>query len=194
MRLPPLPGELRWAVEPVSGSAADGELVVTAGARTDLFADPADGPVVTNAPRLLMRAGGDFLLSARVRVGFAATFDAGVLVAWQAEERWAKLCFEYAPQSIGTIVSVVTRTVSDDANSLPVDDDAVWLRIARLGPALAFHASAEGGFWHLIRHFRLEGELEVGFLAQSPTGAGCTATFDRIAFSQERLADLRSGV
>jgi hypothetical protein len=28
---------------------------------------------------------------------------------------------------------------------------------------------------------------------QSPTGAGCTATFDRIAFEAARLADLRSG-
>ncbi len=34
---------------------------------------------------------------------------------------------------------------------------------------------------------------EVGFLAQSPTGPGCTASFDQIAFVPERLADLRRG-
>ena len=36
--------------------------------------------------------------------------------------------------------------------------------------------------------------VAVGFLAQSPTGAGCTALFNRVDYRQERLADLRSGV
>jgi hypothetical protein len=35
--------------------------------------------------------------------------------------------------------------------------------------------------------------VEVGFLAQSPTGAGCTAIFEQIAYLPERLADLRGG-
>jgi hypothetical protein len=34
----------------------------------------------------------------------------------------------------------------------------------------------------------------VGFLAQSPAGAGCAVQFDRIVYRTERLADLRSGI
>jgi hypothetical protein len=38
------------------------------------------------------------------------------------------------------------------------------------------------------------GELvKAGFLAQSPTGDGCTATFDHITFTRDAPADLRDG-
>ena len=196
MRLAPLPGELRWDVEPVSWAVDDGALTVTAGPKTDLFADPGGASPTLGAPRLLTGLDGDFLFGARVRVEFASTYDAGVLLLWQDDAQWAKLCFERSPQAVPTIVSVVNRAVSDDANSFPVDGAETWLRIARLGPALAFHASADGAYWELIRHFRLDAgdRVEVGFLAQSPTGDGCTVTFDRVFHAAERLADLRSGV
>ena len=48
----------------------------------------------------------------------------------------------------------------------------------------------------MVRYFTL-GEVdtvEVGFLAQSPTGLGCTAAFKDILFIPERLADVRSGI
>ena len=35
--------------------------------------------------------------------------------------------------------------------------------------------------------------LTAGFLAQSPTGEGCKATFDEVLFVAEALADLRDG-
>lgn len=93
------------------------------------------------------------------------------------------------------VVSVVTREVSDDCNSFAVDGHQVWLRIARRGPAFAFHASFDGCAWELIRHFAFAkpAHPSVGFLAQSPTGDGCTATFEEISFLPERLQDIRSG-
>ena len=93
------------------------------------------------------------------------------------------------------MVSVVTRGVSDDADAFAVGGGTAWLRASRLGPAFAFHASADGADWRFVRHFVLEpaAGLAIGFLAQSPTGSGCTAVFDRIALRPERLADLRSG-
>jgi regulation of enolase protein 1 (concanavalin A-like superfamily) len=93
------------------------------------------------------------------------------------------------------VVSVVTRGVSDDCNSWPVDGDSIWLRVARLGRAFAFHASHDGMTWQLVRHFALDAEEPaVGFLAQSPTGQGCAASFASIHYLPQRLADLRSGV
>ncbi len=50
--------------------------------------------------------------------------------------------------------------------------------------------------WQLIRVFTLGDAVDdhsIGFEAQSPTGDGCTVTFDRISFAPERLEDLRDG-
>jgi regulation of enolase protein 1 (concanavalin A-like superfamily) len=79
---------------------------------------------------------------------------------------------------------------------VPVDGNSVWLRIARLGAAFAFHASTDGSHWSLVRHFALAaGETPaVGFLAQSPLGDGCRARFDEISFESRRLDDVRSGL
>jgi regulation of enolase protein 1 (concanavalin A-like superfamily) len=190
------PSPLAWEPEPVEWRADQGSLAVETGPETDLFVNPGDGRETLNAPRLLGRVEGDFMLSARVSVAFRSTFDAGVLLLWSSARSWAKLCFELSPQGEPMVVSVVTRGASDDCNSFVVDDGDVRLRIARLGSAYAFHASTDGAVWRLVRHFALEPDVEprVGFLAQSPLGAGCSVRFDQISFTPDRLDDLRSGV
>ena len=194
--IPGLPFELRWRNAPVRWDVGpDGALTIEAGPRTDLFVDPGRSGSTLDAPAVVGRPSGDLRLSARVTVEFAATFDAGVLLFYAGERSWAKLCFEYSPRAEPMIVSVVTRGVSDDCDSWVVDGRSVWLRVARLGPAFAFHASTDGGPWRLVRHFALETDVgpEVGFLAQSPTGEGCSARFDQIRYSVDRLTDLRDG-
>lgn len=170
----------------------DDELRIDAGARTDLFTDPGGSAPTRNSPVLLADVDGDFTLSCRVAPSFKETFDAGVLMTYGDDRTWAKLCFEYSPRHEPMVVSVVTRGVSDDCNSAVIDADQVWLRVARLGPAVAFHYSLDGSYWHLVRHFALDG-TSAGFSAQSPTGEGCTTVFDQIHFTRERLADLRNG-
>jgi len=170
-------------------------LTVTAGPRTDWFIHPGTGEAKLDAPARLEPIAGDFMLSARVEVEFAATFDAGVLALWRDESTWAKLCFEYSPAGEPMVVSVVTRGASDDANSTIVDGNAVWLRVARIGAAFAFHSSTDGKRWNLVRHFALGGDggLQAGFLAQSPTGEGCAATFSHVERTGSTLTDIRSG-
>ena len=192
-----MPMPLRWLREPQSWSVPDeGSLLIAAGPRTDLFVDPQESAEPKlDAPLLVGDPSGDFLLSARVTVDFAATYDAGALVLYATDSVWAKLCFEYSPQREPMVVSVVTRGVSDDCNSFVVDDTSVWLRIARVGQAYAFHASTDGASWSFVRHFALDagGEESVGFAAQSPKGEGCAVTFERIAYEASRLGDLRNG-
>jgi uncharacterized protein len=193
-----LPMQLRWHGEPQSWDVPDDtSLLLAAGPRTDWFVDPqrSEAPK-RNAPALVGEARGDFILGARVTVDFAATYDAGVLVLHAGNASWAKLCFEYSPQREPTVVSVVTRGLSDDCNSFVVEGNSVWLRIARLGPAFAFHASTDGERWIFVRHFALDASSEpsVGFLAQSPVGDSCAVRFERIAYQATRLGDLRSGV
>lgn len=196
MELAPLPMALEWQVAPRDWAVGpDGALRIVAGARTDLFADPAGGLATLGAPRIVGPVQGDFQLSARVRADLKATFDAGALVLHAADDTWVKLALERSLQGEAMIVSVVTRGLSDDANGRVVTDGSVWLRVARIGTACALHASGDGARWEFVRHFALDapGGLAAGFLAQSPTGEGCTATFDDLRFVAEPLADLRDG-
>jgi regulation of enolase protein 1 (concanavalin A-like superfamily) len=189
-----LPGATRWLNEPVAFAQEGSTLAIEAGPRTDFFRSPQGDPPASNAPAFVSEIEGDFTLAARVQVPFASTFDAGDLLLWGDEERWAKLCFEFSPQREPMIVSVVTRGgVSDDANGAVIDGNAVWLRIARIGPAYAFHSSVDGAWWSFARHFALDGEVEIGFVAQSPTGEGCAVRFTDVHFERRTLADLRDG-
>ena len=124
-----------------------------------------------------------------------------MLLIFENDSSWAKLCFERSPQGEPTIVSVVTKGVSDDANAF-VKPGPVYLRVARLGRAYAFHASDTGERWELVRYFSLAARSgtnssinpRAGFLAQSPTGEGSAATFSDIVFERRTLEDVRSGV
>ncbi len=196
IHLPEMPGPAHWAVEPQSWAYDPaGALEIAAGGSTDLFTDPAGSARYTNAPRLLSTLDGDFTLAARVTVSFGATYDAGVLLLFVDESRWAKLCFERSPQGVPTVVSVVTRGTSDDCNGPAIEGSSVWLRVARLGQAFAFHWSTDGSFWNLARYFTFGDavSLQVGCLVQSPTGEGCAARFEQITYRAERLRELRDG-
>ena len=193
-----------WRVDEAAGAVQ-----VSAQPHTDIFIDPGNGSAdagagaalnaesMLNAVTLLGGAPeGDFQLSARVTVGFGATFDAGVLMLWLDERHWAKLCFEFSPAGEPMVVSVVCRGVSDDANAFTVPGRSVWLRVSRIDRVYASHASLDGKAWQMIRVFALADETSrdrIGFEAQSPTGDGCSVTFDQIRFLPERLADLRDG-
>ena len=195
--IPALPAPLHWRGTPQSWSLdGNGQLSITAGERTDWFLDPGGAVNVLNAPALLAPVQRPCMLKAFVHSASAATFDAGVLVVYQGDNQWAKLCLELSPQKQIMIVSVVTKGTSDDCNSLPLEAEAVHLRVSVLEKAFAFHYSTDGAVWNMVRYFTLgdSNTLEIGFLAQSPTGGGCTATFSEIDYVAELLADIRSGV
>lgn len=195
--LAPVPAE-RWQADSqtatVRGSAVP---------HSDIFIDPG-GTDQLNAESMLNAAtllgdppGGDFQFSARVAVDFAATYDAGVLLLWAGERRWAKLCFEFSPAGEPMVVSVVCRGVADDANAFVVPGRSVWLRVSRIDRAYAYHASADGQRWNMIRFFAFDDQPvagdRIGLEVQSPTGEGCDVVFDRIRFDRTRLGDLRDG-
>jgi regulation of enolase protein 1 (concanavalin A-like superfamily) len=115
-------------------------------------------------------------------------------MVYESPRAWAKFCLELSPQGLPMIVSVVTRGVSDDCNAFAVNGP-VYMRIAKLEKAYAFHVSQDGSSWDLIRYFKLEDNpnVQLGFEAQSPTGNGCTASFRDIRFEARLLKELRSG-
>jgi regulation of enolase protein 1 (concanavalin A-like superfamily) len=175
-------------------------LTLTGEAGSDLFHDPAGGHDHPDAGFLVgVPPRGDFTLSARVRVPFKSRFDAGVLLVYSDQDRFAKACFELSPHGKPMAVSVVTRRHSDDSNAFAVDGDSLWLRVTRTGAAWAFHTSADGKWWDMLRYFTLDEPAEdrdhvrVGFLAQSPAGEGITVTFTQIAYTEGASKDLRDG-
>ena len=195
--IPAVPQPLRAVHRAEAWSlAGDDALTLRAGPRTDWFIDPESGAVTSNAPALLMPTDGPWMLKARVSADHRAMYDAAVLVVWVSDDVWAKLCLELSPQGQVTVVSVVTRGTSDDCNSVALGRPEVHLRISRLERAYAFHYSQDGVSWKLVRFFALgeKQRAEVGFLAQSPTGDGCTAEFRDIDFAPQKLGDVRSGV
>ncbi len=193
-----IPGNLTWKNQPLK-STSDAErqqISIATGRETDWFIHPAGQPVKSNAPVMLFTPpDSTFQLRAKVSVGFAATYDAGTIFVYVHDTLWAKLCFEYSPQGQPMVVSVVTRGVSDDCNSVTIADRSVYLRLYREDRVLAFHYSLDGRYWHFVRHFSL-GDLEqaqVGFSAQSPMGDGCEVTFSEIRYIPGPLSDLRNG-
>lgn len=198
--IPSLPGlpSLHWtgADGEASFDGASAALTLRAARGVDWSNDSTGGPWQHAATALAFPAPeGDFVLSARVRVlGARSTFDAGALALWSGADRWAKLCNENSPQGEPMVVSVVTNGFSDDANGPLIPGDAVFLRIARVGAAYAFHFSVDGAVWHFVRLFRLDADpssVSVGFLAQAPMGDDATAVFDGIDFARRSLTDLR---
>merc|ERR1719221_839183 len=121
-------------------------------------------------------------------------------MVYQGPGDWCKLCFELSPEKQPTIVSVVTRGVSDDANGAAIDvSSSVHLRVSKYGPAgiLAFHYSVDGGrYWTLHRIFTLRdphAPLSVGLLAQAPIGHSVRARFSQMHFAYTTLAHPRDG-
>ena len=188
------PTRSRWLVSPVDWTQTDDRAVaITAPARSDRFFDPSGAARQANSPVWLAQIDPPTTLVARVHVGFVDTFDAGVLMAYQSANDWAKLCFERAPDGRPMVVSVVTRGRSDDANAFVVDGDTVWLRVSVLSAAYAFHASRDGRDWELVRYFGLggRGRPRVGLSVQAPLGTGCVATFHDVRLTRGVVSDIR---
>lgn len=164
--------------------------------RSDRFFDPVSGRRQADSPAWLATTSAPATLVAHVGVAFRGIFDAAVLMVYERADAWAKLCFEQATDGRPTVVSVVTRGTSDDANGWPVQGERTWLRVSVLPVGYAFHASSDGRRWDLVRLFRLgRGTVRrVGLSVQAPVGAGCTAVFESVSLRPGATLDVRSGL
>ena len=189
-----VPFALEWLCPPADWHAEPARLTVTAPAQTDWFIDPISARPVRTAPVLVGQPPpGDFTWEAHVVLDGDAMFDAAGLYVYEDDDHWAKLAVEVTAAG-PTIVSVVTDTFSDDCNSTVLAQSSAWLRLARVGEAIAFHVSDGGGRWELVRVFRPRSATpRIGLVCQAPTGAGCTGIFDAIAFAARSLSDIRDG-
>jgi regulation of enolase protein 1 (concanavalin A-like superfamily) len=193
LSIPGLPGALSWQNAPRSWNLdSKNVLTISSSAKSDWFVDPFDGTVANSAPILSFTPGADYVLSARVTVYFSTKWDAGALMLMGDDHHWAKLSFEFSPDGKPTLVTVVTRGLSDDCNSLNVSGDSVYLRIAKSGKTYVFYFSMDGGNWQILRTFSLDTELpvRVGFESQSPAGSGAVAKFADVIYDAHRTGNI----
>jgi regulation of enolase protein 1 (concanavalin A-like superfamily) len=193
--VPGIPGPFEWKNTPVSWKSGASGLTIVSGKKTDWYISPIDGQMSASAPLLLFKPDDDFILSTKVSVDFRSQWDAGFLMVYVDDKTWAKFALEMSAYKEPTIVTVVTREVSDDCNSTPIAGSSIYLQIAKSGPALIFYASPDGRSWKLVRAFTLGSPrgLRVGFASQAPTGESGTAEFSEIKYRAAKVKDIFAG-
>lgn len=190
-----LPYSLKWINEPAFFQVKPDSIVVVANPKTDIFNAPDGGSKSSGAHRLLFAADENFVLNAKVNVDFRQNWDAGALFVQFDENYWVKLAFEQDYRGRKRIVSVVTRGVSDDCNSVVLSGNTVFLQVARTGDQFFLYYGTDGKNWDLVRAFSLKSEkpLLAGFLGQSPIGDGCRSVFSEINYRAEKMKSFWNG-
>ena len=223
LSIPDVP-PLNWLDTDNPGSAEFDEekqsITITTTKETDWFnppPDPSSPTALSNAPALVFQTPAcDWQLSAKVTVDHRYLFDAGTIFIHQGPNDWCKLCFEFSPEEVPVVVSVVTRDISDDANGPPITNgtNSIYLRVSKYASVIAFHyysvdddddddagtgdAGTKKKYWTLHRAFSMRDmtnkvPMSVGFLAQAPVGDSCTAIFSKVEFTETTLGNLRDG-
>ncbi|MCD8165815.1 MAG: DUF1349 domain-containing protein [Bacteroides sp.] len=180
-----IPYPLEVINQPVSYKTDDSALTIRAAGKTNLFNHPNGATRIQNAPMVLFQPEQDFTLTAKVSGELQSIYDVVALVVYQDEDIWAKLCYENSVDQQPTIVSVVTRTYSDDCNSISAGED-VWLSVTRKGNEFSFFYTADKKSWKMIRHFHLDitSTLKAGFTVHGSRGEGLSGTFSEIELEE----------
>ncbi|WP_127507535.1 DUF1349 domain-containing protein [Paenibacillus humicus] len=148
-----------------------------------------------NAPFYYTEAAGDFVMRVKVEHAFTSMYDSASIMVMKDLDVWAKACFELTDFGTHAVVSVVTNSVSDDANGCDIEGNSVWLQVARTGPSFAFHYSLDGIHFFMMRYFTLpvEETVKVGLLPQCPTGSGGDRIYSGFVLEKKTLKNIRSG-
>lgn len=195
VKISSIPAGLTWYNAPVSYSVKGNTLTVVAGEKTDMFRDPNVTYNTDNAPKLLFQPDNDFVLTAAIEHAFLNKWDGGAIVLIEDSLNWIKFCFEKDYTGAKRVVSVVTKDISDDCNSIAVTGNKVYYKLAKAANVVTLYTSVDGKQWLLVRHLQFNNTkpLKVGFLAQSPTGKQCQVRFSNIRYQAKKIKDPYTG-
>lgn len=150
--------------------------------KTDYFADICCDYRQFNAPFYHTTAENDFIFRCKLKPAFNETYDTGGIIPYESDGRWIKLAFEKTDLGHPSVVSVVTNSVDDDSNGESIDQNEIWMRIARKGHNWCLHCSNDKKNWRMVRYFRFElnTRINIGIFSQSPLGEGCRMQFSEL--------------
>lgn len=193
--IPAIPHKLFWENKPLSVDHRGDKLIIVSGEKTDMFRDPNATYNTDNAPKLLFTADSNFVFTSGITHAFASKWDAGGLVLKADSANWIKFAFEKDYTGAKRVVSVVTRDISDDCNSVALTGNTVHFKMAKAGKVITLYYSTDRKSWMLVRHFQFESPkpLKLGFISQSPTGSKCAVTFSDITYEKKKIKDPYTG-
>jgi regulation of enolase protein 1 (concanavalin A-like superfamily) len=191
LKISSIPHQLYWNNDPKSFSIKGDVLTIIAGEKTDMFRDPNVTYNTDNAPKLMFRPDENFVLTSAIEHSFSNKWDGGAIVFRADSLNWVKFCFEKDYTGARRVVSVVTKDISDDCNSVEIPANKVHYKIAKADNVITLYYSNNGSKWFLVRHFQFnaKGPYELGFLSQSPTGKSCSVMFSNIRYSNKKIKD-----
>jgi regulation of enolase protein 1 (concanavalin A-like superfamily) len=189
--VPSVPFTLFWENTPKNFKVMQKGFMIEAGEKTDMFRDPNATYNTDNAPKLLFEPDSNFVLITSIRHSFENKWDGGAIVLKSDSAHWIKFCFEKDYTGAHRVVSVVTKDISDDCNSIAINSDQIFYKVAKAGNVVTLYYSENRQTWFLIRHlqFEFDQRLKIGFLAQSPTGKSCSVIFENIHYKAKKIKD-----
>jgi len=189
-------GNFKWLNEPKSFQIENGTLKVVAEKETDFFNNPEDKKKTSTAPVLFKEINGDFVAKVLVRPDFTSLWNAVALMVHIDNDNWIKFAFENSDATGKSIVSVVTKNVSDDANGAILNDqDQIWLKIVRRDDIYSMLWSKNGEDFKMARLTTMAkvDSVKIGIEFQSPVGESATHQIDYFEIEKTTVKDLRKG-
>jgi regulation of enolase protein 1 (concanavalin A-like superfamily) len=186
----------QWLNQPKNHIISKGELQVEVEGNTDFFIDPENKKATATAPYLYKEIKGDFVATALIQPDFKDQWNAGALFMMIDDTHWIKFAFENSDATGKSIVSVVTRLVSDDANGAILNNlDQIWLKMIRKGDLYALHWSMDGKKYNMCRLAAMPNteKVKIGLEAQSPVGETAHHKFLFFNLESRTVQDLRKG-
>ena len=186
--------DFKWLNEPDEYSLSNNSLSITAGAKSDYFNDPSSNSINANAPFLYKEISGDFVATALLKPDFNDMWNALSLMMHINDRNWIKFAFENSDATSKSIVTVVTRNVSDDANGVILNEiDMVWLKLARRKNNYSLHWSVDGKEYKMARLSAMphSDTVKIGIEAQCPVGEHAKHKVLYFSIEKKSVGDLR---
>jgi len=165
--------ELEWLNEPESFQIEDSLFSITVTKGSDFFNNPEDKSIVASAPFLYKGIQGDFVAKTLVQPDFSSKWNALSLMLHIDSLNWIKFAFENSDATGSSIVSVVTKETSDDANGVILNKEKqVWLAMVRKNNIYSMHWSKDDKSYRMARLTSMPEAaiVKIGIEAQSPLG------------------------
>ena len=188
--------DYEWMNEPESYEVDNGTLKVVAAKETDFFNNPEDSTITSSAPFLYQEISGNFVAKALVRPDFSSLWNAVALMVYIDNNNWIKFAFENSDATGKSIVSVVTKNVSDDANGAILNDqDQIWLKLIRKDNIYSMLWSIDGENFKMARLSTMPEveSIKIGIELQSPVGEPATHEVDYLEIVKATVKDVRKG-
>ena len=190
-------GDFKWQNKPEKIAFNKEGLVVTSAAKTDFFIDPSNAKSTESAPFLYQEVEGDFIATALVEPDLSNTWNAACVMVFVDSSNWIKFAFENSDATGNSIVSVVTRGTSDDANGVRLGEfRKVWLKLIRKNDIYSMLWSGDGKQYFMARLSKMPTakKVRVGLEAQSPLEKEATHKFHYFSIEKKTVENLRTGV